>query len=63
MNTLQRFMSALILAGVMLSSARADAQIGTNTGFKAEPVSLVDFKKTFNGDTGKIRLVLMFSPT
>jgi hypothetical protein len=56
-------MTALILAGALLWSAQAGAQIRQNTDFNPEPLTLTDFKKAFNGDTGKIRLVVMFSPT
>ena len=58
-----RFMTALILAGVLLWSSQAGAQIRQNTDINPEPLTLADFKKVFNGDTGKVRLVLMFSPT
>ncbi len=66
MKTRNRFMTALILAGALLWSSQAGAQLaqtGANASFNPEPLSLVDFKKAFNGDTGKIRLVVMFSPT
>ncbi len=56
-------MTALILAGTLTWASQAGAQLNTNTSFNPEPLSLVDFKKAFNGDTGKIRLVVMFSPT
>ena len=56
-----RFMTALILAGALSWASQAGAQAGA--GFNPEPLTLVDFKKAFNGDTGKVRLVLMFSPT
>ena len=58
-----RLMTALILAGALSWASQASAQLGAYAGFNPEPLSLVDFKKVFNGDTGKVRLVLMFSPT
>ncbi len=63
MKIRNRFTTALILAGVLLWASQAGAQLNTNTSFNPEPLSLVDFKKAFNGDTGKVRLVVMFSPT
>ncbi len=58
-----RFMTALILAGALGWASQAGAQVGASASFNPEPLTLVDFKKAFNGDTGKVRLVLMFSPT
>ena len=58
-----RLITALILAGALSWASQAGAQLNTSTGFNPEPLSLVDFKKAFNGDTGKVRLVVMFSPT
>lgn len=63
MKTRIHLITALILAGALLWPSQARAQLSTNAGFNPEPLSLVDFKKAFNGDTGKIRLVVMFSPT
>ncbi len=63
MKTRNHLMTALLLAGGLLWSSPVGAQLGANAGFNPEPLSLVDFKKAFNGDTGKIRLVVMFSPT
>ncbi len=58
-----RFVTALILAGALSWASQAVAQVSTSASFNPEPLTLVDFKKAFNGDTGKVRLVLMFSPT
>ena len=66
MKTRIHLMTALILAGALLWPSQAGAQLtrtGANASFNPEPLSLVDFKKAFNGDTGKVRLVVMFSPT
>ncbi|MCY3772299.1 MAG: hypothetical protein OXG98_09810 [Gemmatimonadetes bacterium] len=63
MKTHNRLMTALILTGALSWASQAGAQLSTNAGFNPEPLSLVDFKKAFNGDTGKVRLVVMFSPT
>lgn len=66
MKTRIHLITALILAGALLWPSQAGAQLtrtGANAGFNPEPLSLVDFKKAFNGDTGKVRLVVMFSPT
>ncbi len=63
MKTRNHLITALILAGVLLLPTQAGAQLGASAGFNPEPLSLVDFKKAFNGDTGKVRLVVMFSPT
>ena len=63
MKICYRFMTALAVAGALLWSSPAGAQIRDNASFDPEPVSLTDFKKVFNGDTGKVRLVLLFSPT
>ena len=63
MKTRNHLMTALILAGVLLLPSQAGAQLSASAGFNPEPLSLVDFKKAFNGDTGKVRLVVMFSPT
>ena len=63
MRTRNRFMTALILAGALLWTSQAGAQIAANSSFNPEPLTLADFQKAFNGDTGKVRLVLMFSPT
>ncbi len=63
MITTYRIMTMLVLAGALLWSTPAGAQLRDNTKFNPEPVSLIDFKEMFNGDTGKVRLVLLFSPT
>lgn len=66
MRTRIHLITALILAGALLWPSQAGAQLtrtGASAGFNPEPLSLVDFKKAFNGDTGKVRLVVMFSPT
>lgn len=63
MKTRIRLITALILAGALSWASQASAQFSTSGGFNPEPLSLVDFKKAFNGDTGKVRLVVMFSPT
>ena len=63
MKTRIRLITALILAVALSWASQASAQFSTSAGFNPEPLSLVDFKKAFNGDTGKVRLVVMFSPT
>jgi hypothetical protein len=63
MKITYRFMTVLVLAGALLWSSPAGAQLRDNANFNPEPVSLTDFKAVFNGDTGKVRLVLLFSPT
>ena len=56
-------LTALFLAGALLWSSPAEAQLRQDSEFNPEPLTLTDFKKVFNGDTGKVRLVLLFSPT
>ncbi len=56
-------LTALFLAGALLWSSPAGAQLRQDSEFNPEPLTLTDFKKVFNGDTGKVRLVLLFSPT
>lgn len=63
MKTRIHLITTLILAGALFGPSQASAQLGANAGFNPEPLSLVDFKTAFNGDTGKVRLVVMFSPT
>lgn len=63
MKNSSRFLTALFLAGALLWSSPAGAQLRQNADFIPEPLTLTDFKKVFNGDTGKVRLVLLFSPT
>jgi len=55
--------SALVLLGSMLWVQPAAGQLRTDFQFETAPVSLTEFKKQFNGDTGKVRLLVMFSPT
>ena len=56
-------MTTLLVTGALLFLSPASAQLRQNNNFNSEPISLTNFKNLFNQDTGKARLVLLFSPT
>lgn len=63
MTISSRYMTTLLVTGALLFLSPASAQLRQNNNFNSEPISLTNFKNLFNQDTGKARLVLLFSPT
>ena len=58
-----RLVTSLVLVKVLIFSFSINAQYLDRTNFSTSPITLVDFKNAFNGDNGKVRLVILFSPT
>ena len=58
-----RLVTSLVLVKVLIFSFSINAQYLERTNFSSSPITFVDFKNAFNGDNGKVRLVILFSPT